>query len=815
MISANVAFLAFLYFLQGIPYGLQSRYLPLYFRSHGMSLSNIGFFKLLYIPWVTKALWAPLVDHYGTKKIWLSYSMLGLFVISLLGLLISPENLAQLAFVLLLYNIFTATQDIAVDGLAIQILASSELASGNIAQVVGYKFGALFSGGFMTWIQDLSWTTLFLGLVLVYLGAYFIVKSSVPDSEQRETNVLGTKSDSDRVTGHELSLDNVKEKLKSEDEHWIKKHIRLTLSSYTTRWTLIYVLIYKLGEQGALTMLPLYLVDKGILSASIGFWTGLIGQGVSILGSFLGGWLVSWFGFSPYKILLGLTTLRPFILLIFVLINFLWPEVATDTDGSSQFYYGWVVIGFLILLLESGIVTTTTFTLMMYCSQRSPSAIQASHYTTMATVEVLGKLSFSIVIGQFTEIFGYSLTFTLFVILAKKKQRKDPMMKKSKNDPNAPPNNRIPLPELKDHDKMERINSYREALRRVKMGPNSLPSISFYTFHNAVQGLTSVEISEDSSLLCTGFGDSNIKVWSLTPNKLRSMKQPDELELLDKEGDDVLERMMDNRTAEDTKLLVGHSGAVYSGSFSPDRNYLTSCSEDGSVRLWSLQTWTNLVSYKGHNAPVWDVKFSPQGHYFVSGGQDRVARLWTTDHYQPIRIFAGHFSDVDSVQFHPNGNYIATGSSDRSVRIFDVLNGTCVRTLTGHKGAIYSLCFSPDGKYLASSGLDGIICLWDISNGNMLAQMKDHMCTVYSLCFSRCGAVLASGGLDNCIKLWDVTKVIKDMDKDMDSSIPSSLSVNENPNLLIGSFATKSTAVLNIHFTRKNLLLAAGPMKIS
>ncbi|XP_060561519.1 LOW QUALITY PROTEIN: transcription initiation factor TFIID subunit 5-like [Ruditapes philippinarum] len=398
----------------------------------------------------------------------------------------------------------------------------------------------------------------------------------------------------------------------------------------------------------------------------------------------------------------------------------------------------------------------------------------------------------------------------------KKKQKKDPlMMKKARNDPNAPASTRIPMPELKDYDKMEKINAYREALKRVKIGPNSPPSICFYTFHNAVQGLTSVEISEDSSLMCTGFGDSNIKIWSLTPNKLRSMKQLESLEIIDKESDDVLERMMDERTSEDTKLLVGHSGPVYSTSFSPDRSYLTSCSEDGTVRLWSLQTWTNLVSYKGHNAPVWDVKFSPHGHYFVSGGNDRVARLWTTDHYQPIRIFGGHFSDVDSVQFHPNGNYVATGSSDRTVRIFDVLNGSCVRTLTGHKGAVHSLCFSPDGKYLASSGLDGNICLWDVSNGNMLAQMRDHTSTVYSLSFSRCGAVLASGGLDNCVKLWDVTKVIKEMDKDMDASIPSSLSVNESPNLLIGSFATKATPVLSIHFTRKNLLLAAGPMKVS
>jgi len=71
-----------------------------------------------------------------------------------------------------------------------------------------------------------------------------------------------------------------------------------------------------------------------------------------------------------------------------------------------------------VMLLGSGVVTTTTFTLMMYCSQMSANEIQASHYTTLATVEVLGKLVFSILIGQFADIFGYIWTFTLCAILS-------------------------------------------------------------------------------------------------------------------------------------------------------------------------------------------------------------------------------------------------------------------------------------------------------------------------------------------------------------------------------------------------------------
>lgn len=47
-----------------------------------------------------------------------------------------------------------------------------------------------------------------------------------------------------------------------------------------------------------------------------------------------------------------------------------------------------------------------------------------------------------------------------------------------------------------------------------------------------------------------------------------------------------------------SKMLLGHSGPVYGLSFSPDRTMMLSCSEDGTIRLWSLQTWTCLVIYK-------------------------------------------------------------------------------------------------------------------------------------------------------------------------------------------------------------------------
>lgn len=111
--------------------------------------------------------------------------------------------------------------------------------------------------------------------------------------------------------------------------------------------------------------------------------------------------------------------------------------------------------------------------------------------------------------------------------------------------------------------------------------------------------------------------------------------------------DDVLVRMMDDRTAETCRTFLGHNGPVYRCSYSPDKTMMLSCSEDTTVRLWSLHTWTCVVVYRGHQYPIWDVRFSPHGHYFATCSHDKTARLWATDNNQPLRIFCGHYSDVD------------------------------------------------------------------------------------------------------------------------------------------------------------------------
>lgn len=112
-------------------------------------------------------------------------------------------------------------------------------------------------------------------------------------------------------------------------------------------------------------------------------------------------------------------------------------------------------------------------------------------------------------------------------------------------------------------------------------------------------------------------------------------------------------RKLRNPTGPTSRKLIGHSGPVYATSFDPvpgssgPPRYLLSCSHDTTIRLWSLDTFANVMVYRGHREPVWDVQWGPKGIYFASASRDKTARIWMSDKVAAVRIFVGHLSDVN------------------------------------------------------------------------------------------------------------------------------------------------------------------------
>lgn len=346
-----------------------------------------------------------------------------------------------------------------------------------------------------------------------------------------------------------------------------------------------------------------------------------------------------------------------------------------------------------------------------------------------------------------------------------------------------------------------------------------LPSVCMYTYYDAEDGLTCSAFSSDLTLMAAGFEESYVQLWSLKGEALRPLQSDFNLS-------DVRDRKTLNKhrvpTGDSTRKLIGHSAPVYQVAFDPvggsasSPRHLLSCSADGTARLWSLDTYAALVAYRGHQYPVWDVTWGPLGTYFATASADRTARLWSAERIHPLRIYAGHLSDVDCVRFHPNSLYLATGSSDRTCRLWDVQRGACVRLFVGHQSPVSCVRISSDGRYLASasggSAMSGFgqprgaasdafsISLWDLASGRRIKKMWGHTAPIHEMDFSAEGAVLVSGSADATVRCWDVR-----MPQQEAGALDADASAD-----CIATYYTKDTPVYDVHFSPRNLCIAAG-----
>jgi PAT family beta-lactamase induction signal transducer AmpG len=125
---------ALAYFAQGIPMGLLHIALPAWLAVEGVSASGIaGFLGIIMLPWAFKLLVGPLMDHFeflpmGKRRPWVLAAQFGM-VVSLLALMWLDDPVAQIGLLTAIgfaINAFTATQDVAVDGMSIDLVPVEE-----------------------------------------------------------------------------------------------------------------------------------------------------------------------------------------------------------------------------------------------------------------------------------------------------------------------------------------------------------------------------------------------------------------------------------------------------------------------------------------------------------------------------------------------------------------------------------------------------------------------------------------------------------------------------------------------------------------
>ena len=403
----RLAILSLLYLVQGLPFGFQAKALPVYLTSQGLSLTGVGFAGAVSLPWLLKPLWAPLVDRWGSERFGRRRSWIvplqAALASTCLGLAFVPsEALLLFLGMIALTNLFAATMDIAVDGLAVDMLEPEQLGWGNVAQVVAYKLGMVLGGGVLLWAsQWIGWRGLFEAMsALIALALIVTLAWTEPrsDSEQAGESTPEIRSSRIRDAQSPHPPSQIRSPRIRSDLGVLLRTLARALARPGGLALLLVVATYKVGESISDAMFEPFLIRYAHWdSPRVGLIIGVYGMWFSLAGSVLGGAFVRRFG--GFRVLVAFATARTVSIAAVV-----WLATLAPAQLDNQ-----------VVLLAKGLeevcgggLTTAMFAFMM---SRVDRRIGATHYTLLAGVEVFGKSPGGLLSGVIADAFGFVVTF--------------------------------------------------------------------------------------------------------------------------------------------------------------------------------------------------------------------------------------------------------------------------------------------------------------------------------------------------------------------------------------------------------------------
>jgi len=389
-----------LYGAQGIPEGLTFYAIPAWLAMNGKSVTEIGsFIAIIGIPWSFKIILAPLMDRFtylpmGRKRPWVLIGQIGLVLSLLAAALINDplNNLSMLMVVGFFISFFGAFQDVAVDGMAIDIVPLDEQARANGLMWGSKTIGVSLSLLVTTWTihnYGFAYATCFLAFVILCI--LFI---PIYTRENSGEKIMPWTEGEANIKSIQTQLHSLK---------LIFTNLFKVFFLPTSLVLGIAVFINSIGNGMMDTLLPVFTIQEiGWTDSDYSQIMATANIVAGITGMFIGGALVDYFG--------KIRMLSIFLILVIVLIIIM---VVGKTYWSTSFFVSSFIFSFYILYTFQ---TIAIFSIAMeLCWKR----ISATQFTLYMAISNLGRATGAGYLGEIKEfLFKWELVILVYAASA-------------------------------------------------------------------------------------------------------------------------------------------------------------------------------------------------------------------------------------------------------------------------------------------------------------------------------------------------------------------------------------------------------------
>jgi WD40 repeat protein len=278
-----------------------------------------------------------------------------------------------------------------------------------------------------------------------------------------------------------------------------------------------------------------------------------------------------------------------------------------------------------------------------------------------------------------------------------------------------------------------------------------------------------LSFTSDQKFLLAGAGDvfhnANVYCWDIEKGHLK-WKLNCHRKLVQKilvfkndrwlltQGDTTL-RLWDLKRMTGGVILNGIEPDIGHAIFSADGLLMfTAGAKSETVRAWRVLDAQLKYAWENNAGGVFSLKTSPDSKWVAYGCGSGVVKVQSLDTGIEQMTFKDHHSPVEALSFSPDGNLLATGARDGTVKLVDLNKREAIWTFTvSNRDWVNIVSFSRDSQLLLAIGLD-TFTIWDVKTHEGRSYPKNF--TAYFACFADDSRYVVFQGPGRTINTYDL-----------------------------------------------------------